>query len=694
MTRLHCSYLFGLCLVLAVTFSRRGNAEENKSADPAQKPPSSRSTDLFPAGQSIPVSPKIGLAQIGRATDYKSHRPIIMGTANVFGNGPYDLFIIPDRLLPFRSFDENGIPTYKAPLTTKGHGMNGTIITGEKDAILGIFSAGKVIKVCKFDRKTLTFEEQAASSPLDIPGDAGSAVAAYIEKTGKLQVYFTIADGLEYRPPASPDFKPRENFPYFFDASYMPFDGAGFWRGNIHRRSLYHARFDSLKLKKIELVERASQGPGEFLFDCWGLTTAKLGKDQPPCLISADHLGMMRYFEISPLSGKLTPHQFVNNEANTALRHVAINSSVKAIPDQLRGWSNLIVGDSVRLWFYEFTGKLSPNEAPIYKAPVPLMAEGVPISLGELPVISSGDVDRDGLIDLIVGNDAGQLLFLKNIGSKGRPEFANAIAVPVGGRPLDIKAGYRSNQGPAEAMWGYTCPTLYDWNGDGRLDVVINTILGDYLIALQKPSAGIPEFTEPRWMYCDGLQLHLAWRTKPAVTDWGLKDGRVCLITLDEKNELRYFWRIDNENVERGELLRLKDGTAINANFNEAAGQTGRAKLVAHDWDQDGVIDLLMGVSRRLKIPASKTVYYPSHFSPENKASVLLLRNVGTNEKPVFDYARLLEFDGHRISLGIHCCSPAPIDFGRGVTDLLVSEENGTIHYYPREAITVSAPAP
>ena len=688
------SYMFGLCLVLALTFSRRGSAEEIKSADSAQKPPTLRSTDLFPAGQAIPVSPKIGLTQIGRATDDKSHRPIIMGTANVFGKGPYDLFLFPDRLMPFRCFDENGVPTYGPPLTTKGHSMHGVVITGDNDVIYGIFSAHKAIKVCRFDRKSLSFDENAISSSLDLPNDVGIGIAAYVEESGKLHVYFTVADGLEYRPPPSPDFKPRGDFPYVYDATYMPFNGAGFWRGNIHRRMLYHARFDSLKVEKAEIVERASSGPGEFLFDCWGMTIARLGKDQPNCLISADHLGMMRYFEVNPASGKVTPHDFVNNNDHVAVRHIAINGSVKAIPDQLHGWSNLIVGDSVRVWFYEYTGTLSPNGSPIYKPPVPLKAEGIPISLGELPVISPGDVDCDGLIDLIVGNDAGQLLFLKNIGAKGRPEFSNPVTVPVDGRPLDIKPGYRGSiQGPAEAMWGYTCPSLYDWNSDGRLDVILNSVLGDYVVMLQKPSTQVPEFTEAKWLYCDGLQLHLVWRTQPAITKWGHQDGRVCIITLDEENRLRCFWRIDNENVERGELLRLQDGSSISANFDETAGQTGRAKLVAHDWDQDGAIDLLMGVSRRLSIPASKTVFYPRHFRPDNTASVLLMRNIGTNDKPVFDYARLLEFDGHRIRHGIHCCSPAPVDFGRGVIDLLVSEENGTIQYYPREAITIAPPA-
>ncbi len=650
--------------------------------------------ELFPAGQSIPVARSRRLTQIGRATDNLSHRPIVMGTADVFGKGPYDLFLFPDRLFPFRGLDDDGVPSYGEPLTTKGQPMNGGIISGPGGAIFGVFAAGKKVNVCRFDRKALTFESHAVSNEIDLPGDIGIGIASYLEKSGKLHVYFSVSDGLPYRPAPPPDYQPKPPFPPHHDASYMPFDGAGFWRGNIHRRMLYHASFDSLKMRKTELAARVSEGPGDFLFDAWGLTVVNLDKAHSLALVSSEHLGMMRYFTIDPSTGKLAPNLFVNNEDHVGLRHLAINASVKAIPDSKTGLSDLIVGDSGRIWFYRFTGKFSPNGSPIYKMPRPVMAEGLPLSLGELPAISAGDVDRDGLVDLIAGNDAGQLLFLKNIGSRSRPEFDNPVAVMVGGRPLDIKAGYRGSiQGPAEAMWGYTNPTLYDWDGDGRLDVILNSVLADYMVLLQLPTDGQPVFSEPKLMYCDTLQLHLAWRSQPAITDWGA-GCRLCMIAVDEQNLLRCFWRIDNENVERGELLRLQDGSTINANIDEAAGQTGRATLVAHDWDGDGKIDLLIGTSRGLSFPASKTAYYPSSFYPDHKASVLLLRNVGSNEKPVFEYVRLIEFKGTRIGLGIHSCSPAAVDLGRGVVDLLVAEENGTIHYYPRETLSVSAPAP
>ncbi|MGE3999948.1 MAG: hypothetical protein AB7I48_07015, partial [Planctomycetaceae bacterium] len=68
-------------------------------------------------------------------------------------------------------------------------------------------------------------------------------------------------------------------------------------------------------------------------------------------------------------------------------------------------------------------------------------------------------------------------------------------------------------------------------------------------------------------------------------------------------------------------------------------------------------------------------------------------RHVGTPADPVFDYVQQMEFNGERIKLGIHSCSPAPVDLGRGVIDLFVGEETGSIRYYPRESLSVSGVA-
>ena len=659
-----------LLVAVCVSFAGLAQAGEGPEAKPA---------GFFAPEKAIPVATSLHGGQIGRSMDeHALHTAVPRGIADVFGKGPYDLFMVPNRLYPFEEFDSEGTPLYGKPLTVGGEEVH-DVITGPKGTILGVKVAGKKVLVCKFDKEKLAFERIAESAELDLPGSLSGGLAAYLAPSGKLNVYSSIGDGTVYRPPGD-----------HHAADYMPYDGAGFWRGGIPRRILYHVRFGSLDLDTVESVARVGEGPGQFLFSVRTMTVVNLGKDCPPALVSAEKQSVFRYFPIDESTGSPGPQKFINNEELVALRHPAINPSAKAIADPKTGLSNLIVGEGGRTWFYRFTGKFSKNGSPIYATPAkPVLAEDAPLTLANLPALSPGDLDGDGLIDLIAGNNAGDLLFVKNVGKAGRPEFANPVRVPVGGRPLDIKGGYRGSiQGPGEAMWGYTCPTVCDWDGDGRLDVILNSILADYMFLKGLPSEDGPAFSEPRLMYCDGLQLHLAWRCKPAVTDWGT-GSRLCMIALDEQNLLRRFWQVDSQNVERGELLRLESGSPITANVDEAAGQTGRVKLVAHDWDGDGDVDLLLGTSRGLSIPAGPDAYLPSHYGLMRKASVLLLRNVGTNDEPVFDYVKQIGFNGERIKLGIHSCSPVPVDLGRGVIDLLVGEEAGTVRYYPGEGLSV-----
>ena len=73
-----------------------------------------------------------------------------------------------------------------------------------------------------------------------------------------------------------------------------------------------------------------------------------------------------------------------------AFRHPVINPRLKTVPDTVAGMSNLVISDIGRIWFSRFSGQFSPDGSPIYKAPVPIRAEGFPLALDELPVISPG----------------------------------------------------------------------------------------------------------------------------------------------------------------------------------------------------------------------------------------------------------------------------------------------------------------
>lgn len=632
----------------------------------------------FSPGYSVGLPPGQRYGQIGQVHGLRLDA---IGAADVYGHGPYDLFLGVTGLFPFAGFDEAGTPRYgrRIELPEDRRQRIDCIITGPDGTIFGLSPDGKQVHVATFDRSSLQFTRIGTSPRLDLPRGMSGGLGAWLDPQQRLHVYFAVGDGA-----------PLRHDDNHHAATFLPYDGGGFWRGNIPRLSLYHARFDSIRMESLEELTRASDGPGEFLFSIGNMAVLDLGDDRPPGLAAVDKQSTVRYFPLDPDSGRPGAMHFISTPQALALRHPVIGPSIRAVPDPETGRSNLILCDTCRAWYYRSTGEWTADGNPIFAGPTPLEAEGVHLSLGSLPCISAGDMDRDGLVDLMVGNDAGLLLFVRNVGSAKAAAVGAPVAPLVGGVPLDIKAGYAGSvQGPQEAMWGYTCPTVYDWNGDCLPDVILNSITANYLVLLQEPSDDGIRFAAPRLLYCDGLQLHLAWRSQPGITDWRL-GGRTCMIALDEGNVLRRFWRMDDENLVRGDLLRFQDGTAITANVDEFAGQTGRGKIVPYDYDGDGTIDLMIGASRGLSWAASPTTFYPSSFGETRAASLLFLRNAGTNERPVFEYARLLQFEGERIQLGIHCTSPAFVDIGRGVEDLLVGEELGSIKYYPRESLSLS----
>ncbi|MEO0226227.1 MAG: T9SS type A sorting domain-containing protein, partial [candidate division WOR-3 bacterium] len=72
------------------------------------------------------------------------------------------------------------------------------------------------------------------------------------------------------------------------------------------------------------------------------------------------------------------------------------------------------------------------------------------------------DLDRDGLKDLVIGNDDGCVYFYKNVGTNANPVFTAARETlrTVDGTIIDAYYGSRIN--------------FVDWRGDGDLDMLIS----------------------------------------------------------------------------------------------------------------------------------------------------------------------------------------------------------------------------
>lgn len=627
---------------------------------------------VFSAGEALPVGGSDPLGTIG-ITSWA-----VSGTADVFGNGPYDLFVGLRNLYPFDHFDTNNVPVYGARMDISSSLSNGQVIEDSNGDIYALASSGTTVYLRKFNKSTLEFKYEATCTNM---ARNVSDLTGFIGSDGKLRLFYTVNDGTEYYPT-----------PGSHDIDYRPFNGSGFWRGGIGYSHLYYARFSDTTLTTLETDNRVGTGKEnyEFMFGCGGLAIANYGSGSlEHRLIGANKLGNLRSFHNASTSGMSIDgmsYAVDNTDRHVLLRHPIINPKPVVINNPVSGLSDLIVSDTGRIWHYPLQGLWKTN-SPIYGPRSPVLCYAGDIACGALPVISPGDVDNDGLVDFIIGNDAGELMLLRNIGTSGDPAFPDPVEILAGSETLRIRSGYGTIQGPGEANWGYTCPTLFDWNMDGKLDIILNSSFGNLLVLLQiDGTANPPTFTKPFQLFCDSLDLHLCWRSQPGVTTWGGQTDP-CIIANDENDEFRCFYRLDDENVIRGDVLRLTTGEAIRAHDSRYGGQWGRSKIVPIDWDQDGTIDLIVGTGRAQSIPGEGGM--PDNLPEEERqSSVLFLRNAGSNANPEFEYPVRICYDGTPIKLGIHSCSPALVDFGEGSKALVVGEEDGNLIYYPRDNLS------
>ncbi len=144
------------------------------------------------------------------------------------------------------------------------------------------------------------------------------------------------------------------------------------------------------------------------------------------------------------------------------------------------GHVDLVVGDEDgRVALIRNTGKLKKG-MPVFQSPGYFKQKAEHLKFGALVTPYSTDWDDDGDEDLIAGNSAGYIGFIENLGNHdGMPRWAAPVLLRSAGKVIRIQAGSNGSiQGPAEAKWGYTTLSVADWDGDGLKDIVINSIWG------------------------------------------------------------------------------------------------------------------------------------------------------------------------------------------------------------------------
>lgn len=354
------------------------------------------------------------------------------------------------------------------------------------------------------------------------------------------------------------------------------------------------------------------------------------------------------------------------------------------------GYVDLVVGDEDgRVAFIRNTGKTG-GHMPQFDQPVYFRQQADLLKFGALVTPVSVDWDEDGDEDLIAGNSAGYIGFIENLGLfEGMPRWAAPAYLQANGTPIRIQAGLNGSiQGPAEAKWGYTTLSVADWDGDGRKDILINSIWGkvEWFKNIGKP--GSPRLAvkqsvkvnwqqpippQPKWTWWKAAADELAtqWRTTPYAYDWN-KDGLMDLVMLDHEGFLTWFERIKDKKNGRTLLpgKRIFYGSTasgfdaqnrvltptpglLQLNGKEA-GSSGRRKLTITDWNEDGLPDLIV-----------------------NSVNAALFLNKGA-DKGLWQFEHVGNLS-EKILAG-HTTSPTMVNWGIHNKGLLVGAEDG--HFY------------
>lgn len=184
------------------------------------------------------------------------------------------------------------------------------------------------------------------------------------------------------------------------------------------------------------------------------------------------------------------------------------------------GHMDLIVGDEDgRVAYVKHTGRLDATRTPVFAPPRYFQQRADTLKSGALATPRTVDWDGDGDLDILSGNTAGYLEFFENRSGRGvaSPRWAAPRRIEVEGRPFRVMAGPNGSiQGPVEAKWGYTTFSVADWNLDGLPDIVLNSILGEVVWLRNVGTRTAPRLRGPEAIDVD-------WAGVPPRLAWGWK---------------------------------------------------------------------------------------------------------------------------------------------------------------------------
>jgi hypothetical protein len=192
------------------------------------------------------------------------------------------------------------------------------------------------------------------------------------------------------------------------------------------------------------------------------------------------------------------------------------------------------------------------------------------------------DLDGDGRTDIISGSWPGDISFFRR-----QPNGEFAAGVTLKGRddkPLNVGSG--------------SAAFAADWNGTGRPDLIVGTVLGEVWLIPNESDASKLVFGTPRRLKAGGEPIKVNGDAAPVVADWD-GDGKPDLIVGAEDGSVVWYRNAGTGGTPELEAARpLVDKSPIGWGHDDKRGPRDwglRVKPCVFDWDGDGRPALLLG---------------------------------------------------------------------------------------------------
>jgi hypothetical protein len=226
------------------------------------------------------------------------------------------------------------------------------------------------------------------------------------------------------------------------------------------------------------------------------------------------------------------------------------------------------------------------DASPAFTTSVNLQAGGADIYLPSpgncgAPAPFVCDYDHDGKRDLLGGSGAdGCVYFYRNTNTDANPILDTGARLTVGSNPLSVTSR--------------ATPYVYDWDGDGLNDLLSGNGDGYIFFFKNIGTTASPAYAAGTRIQAGGADLNLGIRSVVRMFDWngnGVKD-------LVGSSQTGVYWC---KNIGTATSPVLQAPVALRAPINgmglTAINVGSRMRLDLADWNNDGVMDLLVGNS-------------------------------------------------------------------------------------------------